>query len=126
MNAIPQSSLKRKKRALPLGPFARRMFGPYEHWVAETYRKMFIDLDDFAGLMKSWAPNAQRILEVGCGEGAMTERITHMYPSAHVTAIDITPKLGRLYRGPSCNSHSKWHLRPRHDTQNPNRTPMEK
>lgn len=85
------------------GPLVRRLFGPHEHWLTEVYRRMFIDLNDFADLMKAWVPQAQRILEVGCGEGAMTERITRIYPNASVTAIDVTPRLGRLYRGSSSN-----------------------
>jgi SAM-dependent methyltransferase len=81
------------------GPLVRRLFGPYEHGVAEAYRKIFVDLDDLAGLMNTWVPKAHKILEVGCGEGAMTERITRLYPAAAVTAIDITPNVGRLFRG---------------------------
>jgi SAM-dependent methyltransferase len=60
------------------GPLVRRLFGPYEHGVAEAYRKIFVDLDDLAGLMNTWVPKAHKILEVGCGEGAMTERITRL------------------------------------------------
>ena len=81
------------------GPIITKLFGPYEHRVAEAYRRMFINLDDLAELMSTWVPQATRILEVGCGEGAMTERLTRMYPNASVTAIDITPKIGRLYKG---------------------------
>lgn len=81
------------------GPVVRQLFGPYEHTVAEAYRHIFVDLDDFARLIHKWVPQAHRILEVGCGEGAMTERIARTYPTAAVTAIDITPKVGRLFRG---------------------------
>jgi len=81
------------------GPLVRRLFGPYERGVAEAYRKIFIDLDALAELMRAWVPQAQRILEVGCGEGAMTERIVRTYPAAAVKAIDITPNVGRLFRG---------------------------
>lgn len=88
---------------MPLGPVVRRLFGPYEHGLTEAYRGFFIDLDEFASLMHAWVPGAQRILEVGCGEGAMTERITRTYPNASVMAIDITPQVGRLYRGPTSN-----------------------
>ena len=83
----------------PIGPLIRRAFGPYEHGVAELYRRIFIDLDDFAELMRAWVPQAHRILEVGCGEGAMTERLAGTYPTASITAIDIAPKAGRLFRG---------------------------
>lgn len=33
---------------MPIGPFVRKCFGPFEHLVAETYRRVFIDLDDYA------------------------------------------------------------------------------
>jgi 2-polyprenyl-6-hydroxyphenyl methylase/3-demethylubiquinone-9 3-methyltransferase len=82
-----------------LGSSIRRMFGPFEHGVAEMYRRIFVDLDKLADLMRVWVPRAHRILEVGCGEGFMTERIVKSYPSASVTAIDITSKIGRLFRG---------------------------
>lgn len=85
------------------GSVIRRLFGPYEHTVAEAYRHIFVNLDDFARLIHTWVPQARRILEVGCGEGAMTERITRTYPAATVTAIDITPKIGRLFRGNRVN-----------------------
>jgi len=83
---------------MPIGPLIRRLFGPYEREVAEAYRRIFINLDDFAELIGRWVPQANRILEVGCGEGAMTERIVRTYPTATLTAIDITPNIGRLYR----------------------------
>jgi cyclopropane fatty-acyl-phospholipid synthase-like methyltransferase len=83
------------------GPLIRRLFGPYERSVAEAYRRIFVDLDAFAELMSAWVPRAERILEVGCGEGSMTERIARSYPAAAVTAIDITPNIGRLFRGPA-------------------------
>lgn len=83
-----------------IGPLIRRLFGPYEHGVAEVYRRIFVNLDDLSDLMCAWVPQAQRILEVGCGEGAMTERIVQSYPAASISAIDITPRIGRLYRGP--------------------------
>jgi len=50
-------------------------------------------------VLVQWAPDARRILEVGCGEGAMTERLRDGYPQARITAIDVTPRLGRLFRG---------------------------
>ena len=86
---------------MPLGPIIRRSFGPYERVIAEAYRRIFIDLDNFAEIMVSWIPQAANVLEVGCGEGAMTERIVRTYPNAKLTAIDVTPNVGRLFRGNS-------------------------
>lgn len=84
---------------VPIGPLIRKSFGPFEHSIAEAYRRFFVDLDQLASQISVWVPSPARILEVGCGEGAMTERLTRIYPQAEITAIDISPRLGRLYRG---------------------------
>jgi 2-polyprenyl-6-hydroxyphenyl methylase/3-demethylubiquinone-9 3-methyltransferase len=75
------------------------MFGPYERQISEAYRSIYIDIDAFIEITRRWKPNANRILEVGCGEGAVTQRLNDAYPEAKITAIDITPRVGRLYRG---------------------------
>ncbi len=82
-----------------IGPFIRRMFGPYERRLGEVYRSLYIDIDALVELIRKWNPNAARILEVGCGEGAVTERLSAAYPDARITAIDITSRIGRLYTG---------------------------
>lgn len=84
---------------IPIGPAVRRLFGPFEADIAGLYRAMFIDLGAWIAALSVWAPGARRILEVGCGEGAMTERLCVAYPDAAITAIDVTPRLGRLFRG---------------------------
>lgn len=84
---------------MPIGPVVRRLFGPYEHRIAELYRSYFVDLDALVARIVALAPDARSILEVGCGEGAMAEAVVAAFPSADVLAIDITPRVGRLYRG---------------------------
>lgn len=84
---------------MPLGPAVRRLFGRHEHRVADLYRAIFVDIDAYARLIGDWVPGARRILEVGCGEGAVTERLARVYPDADILAIDITPRVGRLFRG---------------------------
>lgn len=81
------------------GPFIRKMFGPFEPRISATYRSIYLDIGAFIELMQRWKPEASKILEVGCGEGAVTERLRITYPDAKITAIDITPRIGRLYRG---------------------------
>jgi 2-polyprenyl-6-hydroxyphenyl methylase/3-demethylubiquinone-9 3-methyltransferase len=85
---------------MPLGPAVRRLFGRHEHRVAALYRAIFVDIDAYARQIGDWVPAARRILEVGCGEGAVTERLACLYPDADILAIDITPRIGRLFRGP--------------------------
>jgi ubiquinone/menaquinone biosynthesis C-methylase UbiE len=84
---------------MKVGPFIRQMFGPYEHPISEAYRAVYLDIDAFVNLMCQWKPDANKILEVGCGEGAVTQRLNAAYPDAKITAIDITPRVGRLYQG---------------------------
>src|ERR1700733_10207481 len=84
-----------------IGAVIRRMFGTYERQVSEAYRSLYIDIDAFVNLIRRWKPEAAKILEVGCGEGAVTERLHAAFPEAQITAIDITPRLGRLFQGAS-------------------------
>jgi 2-polyprenyl-6-hydroxyphenyl methylase/3-demethylubiquinone-9 3-methyltransferase len=84
---------------MPIGPIVRRAFGPLEPWVTAAYRAIYVDLDDYVEAVHDWVPQARAILEVGCGEGAVTERLVTTYPHARITAIDITPRVGRLYHG---------------------------
>jgi SAM-dependent methyltransferase len=82
------------------GPMIRKMLGPLERPIGDAYRGLYIDLNDFAALILQWKPTAERILEVGCGEGAVTQRLAVAYPRASITAIDISPRVGRMYAGP--------------------------
>jgi 2-polyprenyl-6-hydroxyphenyl methylase/3-demethylubiquinone-9 3-methyltransferase len=84
---------------MPIGPFVRRCFGPLERPVTNLYRGCFVDLGRLGRLIAEVAPGARDILEIGCGEGALTERLAQVYPEARLTGIDITPTVGRLFRG---------------------------
>jgi SAM-dependent methyltransferase len=85
---------------MPIGATVRRMFGPFERPVADLYRACFVDLDMQIAQLKTWRPDARSILEIGCGEGAITQKLVAAYPDAHITGIDITPRAGRLFDGP--------------------------
>jgi 2-polyprenyl-3-methyl-5-hydroxy-6-metoxy-1,4-benzoquinol methylase len=85
---------------MSIGSRVRAMFGKHEPLVANLWRSMFLDLDDWTAKVRSWHPNPRRVLEVGCGEGYSTERLAHAFPDAEIVAIDIMPQVGRLYHGP--------------------------
>lgn len=85
---------------MALGPIVRRAFGRHERLIAELWRSLFVDLDDWVATLRQWAPAPSRILELGCGEGASTERLAAAFPDAEIEAIDISDSLGRLYTGP--------------------------
>lgn len=86
---------------MPIGPFVRGLFGSHERRISEAYRSIYLDVDALVASLKSWVPDAVNILEVGCGEGAVTERLVAAYPDATITGIDVTPRVGRLYAGPA-------------------------
>jgi len=83
---------------MSIGASVRRLFGPFERQIAEAYRSIYVDLDDFAGQLPAALPEVRTILEAGCGEGALTERLHVLFPHAQITAIDITPRIGRLFK----------------------------
>jgi len=85
---------------MPIGPFVRQLFGRHEPTIAALYRSIYIDLDAYMRQIQDWVVAPQRILEIGAGEGAVTEKLAQAYPEAEILAIDITPSVGRLYSGP--------------------------
>lgn len=90
--------MKNLNTQMAIGPFVRQMLGPLERPVSELYRSAFVDLTSLVRKIKERIP-AANILEVGCGEGAVTERLARAYANAHVTGIDITPRIGRMFQG---------------------------
>lgn len=82
-----------------VGRFVRRAFGRYERRVSEIYRSMFVQLDDFVRSVRAQIPAPAEILEIGCGDGLVTERLALAFPGATVTGIDICAQPGRLCRG---------------------------
>lgn len=83
---------------MSIGPVIRQMLGPLERPISEFYRSVFIDLTAFVDQIQRWAP-ASNILDLGCGEGAVSERLVKGFPGVFLTGIDITPRVGRMFRG---------------------------
>ncbi len=81
-----------------VGASVRRALGPYERQAAELYRRIFIDLEDLSDCIGNWA-DPKSICEIGCGEGALAERLCRDFPDATYLGIDIIPHLGRMYEG---------------------------
>ncbi len=86
------------------GAFIRRAFGPAEHSVTWFYRRCFVDLRHFAAdLAATLTPAA--ILDVGCGEGQSTEALADAFPRASIAGVDVTRRVGRLFRGDGHRVH---------------------
>jgi 2-polyprenyl-6-hydroxyphenyl methylase/3-demethylubiquinone-9 3-methyltransferase len=85
---------------VPLGNAVRRALGPLEPAAIRTYRDAFIDLDSLAVTISSLVPDAVRILEIGCGDGAMAAALRRVLPGAELLGIDPgATSPGRMYDG---------------------------
>ncbi|HET6882093.1 MAG TPA: class I SAM-dependent methyltransferase [Pirellulales bacterium] len=80
------------------GPIIRRAFGPWEHWATDVYRRCFVDLRQFTDDLTGTIQPAL-ILDVGCGEGQSTEALASSFQGASIVGIDVTDRVGRLFRG---------------------------
>ena len=83
---------------MPIGPLVRRAFGRHERVVTDAYRALFVCLDDLPASLPAGSDPA-RILEIGCGEGALTTRLAARYPDARIVGIDPSDRAGRLFEG---------------------------
>jgi 2-polyprenyl-3-methyl-5-hydroxy-6-metoxy-1,4-benzoquinol methylase len=83
---------------MPIGTAIRHRLGPLEPIVSEGYRGRFINLDDLARTIVSIA-NPRRIVEVGCGDGAVAQRLCEAFDQATYLGLDIAPNPGRLFDG---------------------------
>ncbi|HVW70381.1 MAG TPA: class I SAM-dependent methyltransferase [Steroidobacteraceae bacterium] len=84
-----------------IGRRVRRMFGKHERTVSDAWRSAFVDLEEFTSEVKARVKSADSILEIGCGDGAVMERLAAAFPHARLTGIDICASPGRLFRGDS-------------------------
>ena len=84
------------------GAAVRKSLGRYERPVSDLYRSVFINLEDLASNIRDWS-QPKRILEIGCGEGALAELVVRDFPQAEYLGIDIISHLGRMYAGPADN-----------------------
>lgn len=84
---------------MSLGSTVRNLFGRHEHRVAALYRGVFLSVTDYGEQLSGLVGAPRRILEIGGGEGAVTEVLAARFPDAEILSIDISPRIGRLYRG---------------------------
>jgi len=77
----------------------RARLGRRERWAVEAFRGFFFDLDTLVELLARHVRPA-RILEIGCGEGALVERLSRAFPAAEILGIDPSPRVGRMFHQP--------------------------
>jgi SAM-dependent methyltransferase len=83
---------------MSVGSALRNVLGPATDPVARLYRRWYIDLDDFGRTIGRLGP-VGRAVEVGCGDGHLTERLAAELPTAEILGIDVADQPGRLYHG---------------------------
>ena len=76
----------------------RKVLGSAADPAVRWYRHWWIDLDDFARTV-SRLGSVERVLEIGCGDGHLTERLAIEMPKCAIVGIDIGADPGSLYRG---------------------------
>jgi SAM-dependent methyltransferase len=88
----------RREGTMSVGSFVRSLFGPAEPFVARAYRGFFFDAAALVELLRRGGEPG-RVLELGCGEGQVTELLARAFPRAEIVGVDVTPRVGRLYAG---------------------------
>jgi 2-polyprenyl-6-hydroxyphenyl methylase/3-demethylubiquinone-9 3-methyltransferase len=73
---------------LNVGKSARHALGRFEPVAIKLYRNRFIDVDALAVSISAAAPGSKRVLEIGCGDGAVAAAIRHTQPSSELLGID--------------------------------------
>jgi Methyltransferase domain len=99
VSSICRVTTTNAEHELGIGPRVRRAFGRYERQIAAAYRGMFMDLDAFVASVQAHVAAPAQLLEIGGGEGAVTERLAVAFPGSALTGIDVCDQPGRLYRG---------------------------
>lgn len=82
---------------MAIGPFIRKKLGPLEKPISDAYRNFFMSMKDLTLKIKTKVPNANYILEVGSGEGAIINFLSDLYPDSKIVGIDIIEHVGRQF-----------------------------
>ena len=83
---------------MPIGPVVRRAFGPLEPFITNAYRSAFLNVPLLAETIAG-RTRPKRLLEIGCGEGALLTALSSICTDAGMVGIDINPQVGRLFQG---------------------------
>ena len=81
---------------MPIGPRVRRSLGRFERPATDFYRSLFVNLEAFVHGIRNCARSPRRVLEIGCGDGIVTEHLAAAFPDADVTGIDVCREPGWL------------------------------
>lgn len=83
---------------MKVGRAIRTRLGRYEAPISDFYRSRFIDLTACVEIVAEHV-EPRSILEIGCGDGQLAQRLLERFPTATYTGIDIAPEVGHLFDG---------------------------
>ena len=76
------------------GALARRVLGKRFTAVGEIYRGLFVDMARVVDVLEPQLPHGAHCLDVGAGDGLVTNMLLQRRPDLRFTLIDLTPALG--------------------------------
>lgn len=77
------------------GKLARLLLGRAFPLAASIYRSFFLDIDALVQSLSDQLPPNAKVVDVGCGDGLIVERLLTLRPDIHVTLIDVAREIGR-------------------------------
>lgn len=83
---------------MKVGRAVRKRLGRFEAPISDLYRSRFIDLGACVEMIAGHV-EPRAILEIGCGDGQLAQRLLERFPAAAYTGIDIAPEVGHLFAG---------------------------
>lgn len=83
-----------------IGTLIRHAAGPLEPALTRAYRGFFFNLPGFADRLSAFdlLPHQGRMIEIGCGEGALLGLMVRRRPDAELLGADPGPHVGRSLR----------------------------
>ncbi len=76
------------------GKLARLLLGRAFPFAASIYRSFFLNIDALVQSISDQLPPGAKVLDVGCGDGLIIDRLLTVRPDIHVTMIDIASQIG--------------------------------
>ena len=76
------------------GVLARRVLGKHFAAVGEVYRGLFVDMERVVDLIEPQLPHGAHCIDVGGGDGLVTNMLLQRRPDLTFTLIDLAPVVG--------------------------------
>jgi hypothetical protein len=82
---------------MSVGQVARRALGPAFPVAGAAYRRIFVDVRKVAECIPA-LPGGSVLLDVGIGDGSITNHLLDLQPDLRVIGVDLAPSIGSFIR----------------------------